>query len=204
MLSGYVIDTHFSERGREGRLIRLIQDTRNRDNIGTTKGFGVDEDTALVVTNLYTRPTGRVVGTTGGVFFADVTNLVNNPSSTTDFERVSTSFLTHGDVIDLTSGAVTFASWKSSLAGDEYYNNAVPSTDILSSRADGVWRSTAKRLFDNKNDQVIINYSNEKRPEFRVTFDKTSGVGYGGHLPNNSTIFVVSYKDLRVDIRGYP
>jgi len=203
MLSGYVIDTHFSERGREGRLIRLLQDTRNRTSIGTTRGFGVDEDTALVVTNLFTRPTGRVVGTTGGVFFADVTNLVNYPSSTTDFERVSTTFLTHGDVIDLTTGAVTFASWKSSLAGNENFNNAVPSNDILSFKANGVWRSTAKRLFDNKIDNMIINDSHEKKPEFRVAFDKTSGVGYGGYLPSASNVFVVSYKDLRVDIRGF-
>jgi cyanophycinase len=203
MLSGYVIDTHFSERGREGRLIRLLQDTRNRTSIGTTKGFGVDEDTAVVVTNLFTRPTGRVVGTTGGVLFADVTNLVYYPSSTTDFERVSTTFLTHGDVIDLTNGAVTFASWKSSLAGNENFNNAVPSNDILSFKANGVWRSTAKRLFDNKIDNMIINDSREKKPEFRVTFDKTSGIGYGGYLPSDSNVFVVSYKDLRVDIRGF-
>ena len=38
---------------------RLLQDTR-RQNIGTTTGFGVDEDMALVVTNLYTQPLGTV------------------------------------------------------------------------------------------------------------------------------------------------
>ena len=82
-LRGWVPDSHFSERGREGRLIRserlktnkskpwnftcfiflqfrVLQDTRNIAAIGTTKGFGVDEDTALVVTDLYTRPIGTV------------------------------------------------------------------------------------------------------------------------------------------------
>ena len=31
-----------SERGREGRLIRLLSDTKNLD-LGSTFGFGVDE-----------------------------------------------------------------------------------------------------------------------------------------------------------------
>lgn len=39
---------------------RLLQDTRDRD-IGTTRGLGVDEDMALVVTDLYARPTGKVM-----------------------------------------------------------------------------------------------------------------------------------------------
>lgn len=40
--------------------LRLLQDTRGRD-IGTTRGLGVDEDMALVVTDLYTRPVGKVI-----------------------------------------------------------------------------------------------------------------------------------------------
>ena len=40
--------------------IRLLQDTRERD-IGTPRGFGVDEDMALVITDLYTRPVGTVL-----------------------------------------------------------------------------------------------------------------------------------------------
>ena len=83
-LPGFILDTHFryntlhlvltlislklvlwtatvSERGREGRLIRLLQDTRNVPEIGTTRGFGMDEETALIVTNLYTQPIGTVI-----------------------------------------------------------------------------------------------------------------------------------------------
>ena len=41
----------FSERGREGRLIRLVSDTMEQD-LGTTMGVGVDENTALVVYNV--------------------------------------------------------------------------------------------------------------------------------------------------------
>ena len=39
-----------SERGREGRLIRLISDTTGQTNTAQF-GFGIDEDTALVITH---------------------------------------------------------------------------------------------------------------------------------------------------------
>ena len=42
-----------SERGREGRIVRLISDTRGQQ-YGVTAGFGVDENTALVVTDVGT------------------------------------------------------------------------------------------------------------------------------------------------------
>ncbi len=38
----------------------MLQDTRDIKDIGTVRGFGVDEDVALVVTNLYTEPIGTV------------------------------------------------------------------------------------------------------------------------------------------------
>ncbi len=40
-------------------LCRVLQDSRDLD-IGTTRGVGLDEDMALVVTDLYTQPTGVV------------------------------------------------------------------------------------------------------------------------------------------------
>ena len=57
----YVVDTRFSELGREGRLIRLLQDTRHLPVIGATRGIGIDEDTALVVTNSLTKPVAKVI-----------------------------------------------------------------------------------------------------------------------------------------------
>jgi cyanophycinase len=60
-----VADTHFFERGREGRLLRLLLDTR------TPFGFGIDESTAL---HVQTRDDGsselRVHGL-GGVWILD-------------------------------------------------------------------------------------------------------------------------------------
>ena len=121
-MSRYIVDTHFSERGREARLIRLLQDTRNVSALGSTRGFGLDEDMALVVTGFPNNPVGKVklrkvsqsirllilllkvVGSAGGVFFADVSNLVSNPSTTTNFQQVTTTYLTLDDVIDMNTG----------------------------------------------------------------------------------------------------
>ncbi len=62
----------FSERGREARIMRLLADTLD-EPLGTTRAFGVDEDTALVVTSELdgSIPYGEVVGVSG-VYFIDI------------------------------------------------------------------------------------------------------------------------------------
>jgi hypothetical protein len=45
-----------------------------------------------------------VLGSAGGVFFADVSNLVSNPSTTTNYQQVTTTYLTLDDVIDMNTG----------------------------------------------------------------------------------------------------
>ncbi len=60
LLSGYVLDSQISELGREGRLLRLTQIAKNVPFIGTSKGLGVGENTALVVANPSSQPVGTV------------------------------------------------------------------------------------------------------------------------------------------------
>jgi cyanophycinase len=59
-LKNYVLDSHFSEQGREMRLIRTTLDSKDLPGIGTSKGLGVDENTALVVSNPLSKPIGKV------------------------------------------------------------------------------------------------------------------------------------------------
>jgi len=59
--SPYQIESHCSEKGREGRLIRCLYDTQSIPNTGVTKGLCIDENHALVVTDLYgSNPLGTV------------------------------------------------------------------------------------------------------------------------------------------------
>lgn len=59
-LKHYVLDSHFSERGREMRLIRTTLDSKDLPVIGTSKGLGVDENTALLISNPLSKPIGKV------------------------------------------------------------------------------------------------------------------------------------------------
>lgn len=63
----YMLDGQFSESGREGRLIRGLQETKDTPVKGTSRGIGIDPSQALVVTNIYTNPIGTV-------FFKKTTN----------------------------------------------------------------------------------------------------------------------------------
>ena len=60
--------------------------------------------------------------------------MISNPSPTVDFQGALTSTLTPDDNINLITGEVKIASWKSLMTpGTETYPNAIPSNDIFSS-----------------------------------------------------------------------
>jgi cyanophycinase len=86
-----LIDTHFAERGRQGRLIRL--GARH----GQPLAFGIDEDTALVVTGaLGARPGMEVVGR-GGVSVFDLTKARWRKRGPWRIENVRSHYLLAGD-----------------------------------------------------------------------------------------------------------
>jgi len=91
-----LVDTHFSERGRQGRLVIIAMQT------GQKWAFGTDENTA------YLWRSGEpyeVVGASGVVVY----------ESTSGNERQQTTtmhFLTSGDTIDPTTGEIKFNSDK--------------------------------------------------------------------------------------------
>lgn len=57
-----IIESGLSENGREVRLMRALIDS------GIPRGIGVDENTALVVTNPFTRPVGEVIQVINMIF----------------------------------------------------------------------------------------------------------------------------------------
>jgi hypothetical protein len=56
-----MLDAQCSDQGREGRIIRMLQNYRDTPAIGTTRGLCIDGDHALVVTDLYNQPIGTVI-----------------------------------------------------------------------------------------------------------------------------------------------
>lgn len=110
-----ILDTHFSERGREGRLIQLALATATRF------GFGVDEATALLVSKPASQSDEvrfEVLGK-GGVFIADLASAQQHrQDSNLTIDAVTTHYLTHGDRALLRDGelSIQFADWKQAVS----------------------------------------------------------------------------------------
>ena len=97
LLKGVVIDSHFAERGRLGRLLGAV--AQNPHNLG----LGIDENTAIVVEN---EQRFRVLGS-GAVYVIDGLKIRYSSLSEDDPARSMSIFglklhvLAHGDKFDL-------------------------------------------------------------------------------------------------------
>jgi len=99
---GPIIDAHFRERGRQGRLVQLVRDTRESEH-GSTWGIGLDEDTGMECWPA--NSTCQILGGSGGVWV----------SALEDDVAVTTHYLTRGDSLDTSDLSVNFPNWKKSL-----------------------------------------------------------------------------------------
>ena len=107
-----VLDSHFTRRTREGRLVRHTKES------GMDYGFGVDENTALVVgkPDVAGKTSFSVLGA-GGVFIADVRGSTATGGTTGNYtiEAVKTHYLTPGDTAEIDAAGnltVTLSSTK--------------------------------------------------------------------------------------------
>ena len=102
-------------------------------------------------------------------------------------------------------GNATYDSWKKAIAGEEWFEKAIPTNDILSRVVPSQWRQTARRLIDCKETNVT-NYSPSSIvplvPGVQVIFDRTKAVGYGADLPGdiNST-YVASFRNMLATVK---
>ncbi|TRY73597.1 hypothetical protein TCAL_03345 [Tigriopus californicus] len=202
-----VIDTHFSQRGREGRMIRLLSDTRNQDH-GTEFGVGIDENTAFIITSdlLGMNRFGEILGE-NGVFLVDVgsSSVVESNNGEWGIETVYVDYLREGDVFDLESwDTIIFADFKTDLNGNESNQDPETSDDIFyGSRGDPdlppILTQVATSLFD------CVQASTwgttwEDKPMFQLNFIKGKySLGFGGTNPSTGK-FEISYQDLLIDI----
>ncbi|CAH1272462.1 Hypp4856 [Branchiostoma lanceolatum] len=216
----FVVDVHFSEKGREGRLIRLLADTKDEPN-GATLGVGVDENTALHLT-WDTDPdsaVGTVVGA-GGVMMVDISSAVISTSRDFDIKDAVISYLTEEDRVNFATKQVTFAPWKQSLSGNERFDHAVGSDDIFGSpyapyRKSREWNRVATSLFNSRLDDIVYGRTYEKNPQFEVCLYEnplckqvvmSNEAGGAEAVGGNSTTtgnYVISYKGMTVRIHPY-
>ncbi len=125
-----VTDTHFSERGREARLVRLLSDTQTR------YGFGVDEATALLVGVNPTAPNNARFAVLGasGVFIADLAGAKAKGSGADwTISGVRMHYLSRDDQALLQNGElkVMFAPWKKLVSQQPNQAAVLKKDDIL-------------------------------------------------------------------------
>jgi cyanophycinase len=156
-------DSHFSQRGRFARPLVAMRDT------GTTRAFGVDEDTAFLLAGT----TGTVYGT-GGVTVYDATaadfgkSADEAPGTSFTVSNVRVSWLTSGDRYDFTANAVVPGAGKTTAptTGKVYASTNVfgagEATKVMTLL--GLCAATS-----------ATGLSAETAPQFTVTFAKGTG-----------------------------
>jgi len=198
-----LLDTHFSERGRQGRLMRLL----TWSDIATKhcRAFAADENTALVyMRNIATNETKMRVEGQGGVYLFD-----KCPEATTSSRRrraaqaneevivntMQVSYLTEGDEWN-EKFEPQIAYWKTSLNGREENATAITTNDIFS--AEGSRKNyreftrVATALFHSNSTETTGN-TFEHDPTYTVVMRKAAGAseGFEGSLFGKSfTSFV--------------
>ena len=200
-----LLDTHFSERGRQGRIVRLADHTQ------VPFAFGVDENTALLVQNNATlgQVEMEVIGE-NGVFIFDLRNKERGTGSSYALYDVLGSYLTAGDRYRPVTGQFVIASGKTSLRGRERYSAAMTvTTDIFSSpnnsgangrRKPREFVKVSADLFDSRVTSTLVR-TYETSPRFRVDLFKSTQFdshGYQGTVGGKS---MLSYLRLLMDFR---
>lgn len=156
-----LVDQHFGQRARLGRLAAALALLGDRGSVG----LGIDEDTALVVSGDQTQ--ASVVGS-GYVTVLDARTAQSNPATHKRISGLLLGLAAHGDTVALPDGEVTPAPFRKPTGGREYFNvepgdaggMAIAGSDLASVIGEG--------LLDNSAANQIVRHS----------FAGTAGVTY--------------------------
>ncbi|MEO1404618.1 MAG: cyanophycinase [Cyanobacteria bacterium J06635_1] len=197
-----LIDSHFSERGRQGRLIRLASD------LGVETTYGVDENTALVVTEVGTPEVSFEVLGQGGVFISDISEAkVGEKNGYWTIEDVSATYLTDGDKFNPLTKTASFGS-KSSIVEQP---GTLPLTENIFSYFDddlGDWTDprafteTAIALFNSTAD-TAFGESFEDDPTYGVKLTETP-ISQGFSGLDSLGVSKFSFESLDIEIAPVP
>jgi len=172
-----IVDQHFDERARLGRLISTAVDFEaNKEKYYS---YGIDEDTALVVDNKDQK--ASIVGR-GGVAVID-TNSAKKDENKGTIQNVKFSYLSSGDMIHLDTKEIKMKEGKYQTKGEEYYDfQPLPATGILSSYG-RLKEYLAYALVDNASADSVQSFLYESSGEgFKLSFKEAEDTnGYWGY-----------------------
>ncbi len=156
-----IVDQHFDARARLGRLAAALGALPPAERLG----FGVDEDTAMIVD--LERQSITVAGT-GGVTVVDGRHGGwSETSGRMTIDDVIVSVVSVGDVVDLAKLVVTPAAFLNPTLKNEYYDSPVTSAGGIAVPPSGLADLLGEALLDNSATATFE----------RLAFDAASGRG---------------------------
>jgi cyanophycinase len=186
-------DQHFGERARLGRLARAVVTV----DAPLRHGFGVDENTAMVIDLAAHRLTALGAGS--------VTILDGRDAETADFngaahiESLVLHLLSAGDQLDLETGALALPGYKSATVGEEYYDQAVVSGGGMAVAGGSLSSVLSDALLDNAASSRIerVSFTGETGVIYRFVQTDDSA-GYWGRADDGEARFTAA--GVRFDI----
>ena len=187
-----VLDTHFSERGRQGRLLTLVAQTKSNF------GFGVDEATGLLV-GLDPKNQDLVrfhVKGNNGVYLAQ--RNANSDFKPSKLTEMNSHYFTNGDSFSLQEGQLltNFADWK-------YAPNTTTSPLLNSGNVFGSdnYRQLAQLLCGTQSRNATGQFSVAGR-DYKLTLRRPSESASrtGQYTVGNSNKTYCSYRNVLVSV----
>lgn len=181
-----IMDTHFSERGRQGRLATLAKDTN------TSFGFGVDETTAMLVSwsNNDNKAIQLKVLGQSGVFIVE-----NKPNN--DNQHI-THYITRDDEATIKSTKLTIdiANWKNSEPRE--FNMRSNYANVFK----GLRYKTITELLCRSNNKMAQGHDRWQDNKINIQIDKTANsINRQGAIKMDGEIYqYCSYTDYLLNI----
>jgi cyanophycinase len=190
-----VVDQHFNQRSRIGRLAVVLMNDKKKASMG----FGVDENTALIYNGKQNK---MLVAGAGGVTILNTSGArIFTVQNLPQIENLEVSYLEEGDGYDFNTRVVTPKEGKKPTRENEQESDPYQGqTGILSGSPDTFRDLMTFHLTDNKVTDTIqnINLIN-KDTGFLVTLSKTpSSEGFRTDKPQHGDHYTVT--KVRMDI----
>ena len=188
-----LVDQHFGERGRLGRLAVAVASSEE------TLGFGIDENTALVVD--LKQAMARVVGA-GGVTVLDLRNAETATTGAFALNGARVSFLSAGDGISVPDLTPTIAPFRLPTVGKEYFDAPQVAAVGVIGGWDGLGPWLGRGLLDNSAVQFLhsVSFENARDEGVRLLFvQDDASQGYWGRDANGAPSYSIINVGFSVD-----
>jgi cyanophycinase len=188
-----IVDQHFLQRGRFGRLLVATQYTKTR------YGFGIDENSAMVYHGA--DDSIEVVGESG-LLIVDLQGATTPKGKRFAMNNVTMHYLEKGDRFNVIAGTFDLNKKHETTKGIEYYSKNPMATDIFGAQV--LKKVLTEDLIDNeaqKAEAIWFDMEDDKKGiGFKFTFRKTNKTeGFWGRIDK-----VGSYAALHVQMDVEP